>query len=75
MRAFLFRLLDRMLSQEVARANAAGQANRLQESRRRLDDVNAFLATHYHDSATHPGTSEAPSADPVYAQRSSPEPP
>jgi hypothetical protein len=55
MMAILTGLLDRLLSQEVARSNAAREAERLQESRRRLDDVNAFLAAHHNDSARQQG--------------------
>ncbi len=74
MMAILTALLDRLLSQEVARTNAAREAVRLQNGRRRLDDVNAFLAAH-HDSATQQVTAKGANTFPVYAQRSRPEPP
>ena len=50
MMAILTSPLNRLLSQEVARSNAAHEARRLQHSRRQLDDINAFLAAHHDDS-------------------------
>ena len=41
-------LLDRLLSQEVARTNAARESIRLQDSRRQRDEVTAFLVAHHH---------------------------
>jgi hypothetical protein len=46
-------LLGRLLSQEVARANASHAAMRMQHRRRQHDDVEAFRAAHHHDAAQH----------------------
>ena len=45
----LIAVLERWLSQDVARRNAQQAAVRLQHRRRQLDDLEAFLATHLHD--------------------------
>ena len=75
MMTMLSAVLDRLLSQEVARTNAAREAMRLQHSRRQLDDVNAFLAAHHQDPARQRATATAADMTPVRAQRSRPEPP
>ena len=59
MMASLTALLDRLLSQDVARSNAAREAIRLQNSRRRLDDVNAFLAAHHESAQRHAAATAA----------------
>jgi len=75
MMAIFASLLDRLLSQEVARSNAAHEANRLQHSRRRLDDINAFLAAHHNDSAKQQDAAKGATTAQAYAQRSRPQPP
>jgi hypothetical protein len=54
MRATLTGLLRRLLSQDVARTNAAQASVRLQHRRRELDDVEAFLATQHHRTPQRP---------------------
>jgi uncharacterized protein YigA (DUF484 family) len=44
-------LLGRLVSQEVARTNAAQASVRLIHDRRRLEDVEAFLSQHQRDQA------------------------
>jgi len=39
-------LVERMVSQDVARLNAGQAATRLHHRRRELDDVNRYLAAH-----------------------------
>ena len=68
-------LLDRLLSQDVARTNAAHEADRLQDGRRQLEDVHAFLVAHHDDPATHQDTAGADIAAPVHAHSSRPGPP
>jgi hypothetical protein len=45
----LLTLLDRLVSQEVARTNAAQASVRLIHDRRQLEDVEAFLSHHLRD--------------------------
>jgi hypothetical protein len=49
----LLTLLDRLVSQEVARANAAQASVRLIHNRRQLEDVEAFLNHHLRDQPNH----------------------
>ena len=68
-------LLDRLLSQEVARTNAALEAIRLQDSRRRLDEVHAFLVAHHDDPTRERDTTETAGTARAHDQRSRPEAP
>ena len=65
MTAPLLTLLERLVSQEVARTNAAQASVRLIHSRRQLEDVEAFLSHHLRDQAHgQPTSGEAtPSGD------------
>jgi hypothetical protein len=59
--------LDRLLSQEEARANAAHAAIRMQHRRHELDDINAFLAAYHRAAAV--ATERRPGATaPMHAQ-------
>ncbi len=49
MTAPLLTLLERLVSQEVARTNAAQASVRLIHDRRQLEDVEAFLSDHLRD--------------------------
>lgn len=61
-------LLRLLITQDVARTNAAHASVRLQHRRRQLADVDAFLAGHHHQShhnatgelSTHPTHSKPP---------------
>jgi len=52
-------LVERWVSQDAARFNAAQAATRLHHRRRELDDVNRYLASHP-GADSHPGGHDAP---------------
>jgi hypothetical protein len=57
----LLTLLERLVSQDVARINAAQASVRLIHGRRQLEDVEAFLSHHLRDQADgQPTSGEAP---------------
>lgn len=59
--AALLALLERLLSQGVARTNAAQASVRLIHDRRQLDHVEAFLSQHLRDQSNgQPTSAEAP---------------
>ena len=62
MTAPLRTLLDRLVSQDVARTNAAQASVRLIHDRRQLEDVEAFLSHHLRDETTRrpPTSAESP---------------
>jgi hypothetical protein len=64
----LIGLLRRMLSQDVARTNAAQASVRLQHRRRDFDDVDAYLAAQRHRTVQH-GDAGGPSSQAVHATR------
>lgn len=61
MTAPLRTLLDRLVSQEVARTNAAQASVRLIHDRRQLEDVEAFLSHHLREQANRRRSSSAAS--------------
>ncbi|MGH3307911.1 MAG: hypothetical protein ACRDOX_09490 [Nocardioides sp.] len=66
MTAPLLTLLERLVSQEVARTNAAQAAVRLIHDRRQLEDVEAFLSHHLRDQSNgQPASREAPSGSDI----------
>ena len=69
MTALLRALLERLVSQEVARSNAAQAYLRLAHDRRELEDVEAFLSQHVLDQANgQQPRSAGLSADPASAR-------
>lgn len=60
MTALLRALLERLVSQEVARSNAAQAYLRLAHDRRELEDVEAFLSQHVRDQAEQPRSAGLP---------------
>ena len=66
--SLLLALLDRLVSQEAARTNAAQASAHLIHNRRQLEDVEAFLNQHLRDqnNGQQPETPEDP-ADPACA--------
>ena len=66
MTAPLLTLLERLVSQEVARTNAAQASVRLIHDRRQLEDVEAFLSDHLRDQTNRLSTSrETPSGSDI----------
>ena len=70
MTALLLALLDRLVSQEVARTNAAHASALLIQDRRQLEDVETFLSQDLRDQTNgqQPRSAEAP-ADPDIGRR------
>ena len=70
MTSLLIALLDRLVSQEAARTNAAQASAVLIRNRRQLEDVEAFLDQHLRDqnNGQQPETAEEP-ADPGMRRR------
>ena len=70
MTSLLIALLDRLVSQEAARTNAAQASAVLIRNRRQLEDVEAFLDQHLRDqnNGQKPETAEEP-ADPGMRRR------
>ncbi len=66
--SLLLALLDRLVSQDAARTNAAQASAHLIHNRRQLEDVEAFLNQHRRDqnNGQQPETAEEP-ADPACA--------
>ena len=62
-------LVERWVSQDAARVNAAQAATRLHHRRRELDDVNRYLSAHP-DAASHRGEYDA--RNPSQGPRNSP---
>ncbi len=59
MTAPLRTLLERLVSQEVARTNAAQASVRLIDDRRQLEDVEAFLSQNLRDGTDRPRPTSA----------------
>jgi hypothetical protein len=70
MTSLLLALLDRLVSQKAARANAAQASATLVRNRRQLEDVEAFLNQHLRDqnNGQQPEAGEEP-ADPGMHRR------